>query len=499
MSVSVRTLPVPEVRLRTWDETSVSTWRSLSERAERLTVTAGTGRHFESVLAEARRLLLSGDTEGVAARIRDRRFSRAIATVWHESDDVARATFVAPVLRLYEDANPSRLTTVLLCSLLLKYFDTLDRWEPGLFTVATKVVSHAVDGQTHRNSNDVVETFRAAPSTFLDRRGPAELARTLLARRQDVYDWLLEHRLAGFADSRFGRTARDEYYLTAIRSADPSADNTEILEPVTREVLLRQSTETTDEDRLYFGHRVLTELTDHDTLRPSSSWVKAMLDIAGDPRQRQKAQWKTWWSAIPQVNLERAVRWVGGLDLRAFLDGIESFADDKGYEAMQRMFTRRKRLLEGLYDQGLVRDVRLILGDEIRMWVARSSTVDLIDAMRLEDKLMSATAIIYLDCGDFHIVEGTHNFKLNIFIGAAPEGLADRSRRWIQAAHIREDLPARHRANHGSRRHFSVTHHGFEWVRKSLDYLRVNGIRVDERSLMDANDYADLARRRAKW
>jgi hypothetical protein len=42
----------------------------------------------------------------------------------------------------------------------------------------------------------------------------------------------------------------------------------------------------------------------------------------------------------------------------------------------------------------------------------------------------------------------------------------------------------------------STAHQGFEWVRKVLDFLRDHEIKVDERGLMTANDYADLARRR---
>jgi hypothetical protein len=212
----------------------------------------------------------------------------------------------------------------------------------------------------------------------------------------------------------------------------------------------------------------------------------------------QSRAWRTWWSQVPRENLARATRWMSGVDLGAFLDGIEEYARVTANDAMQRMLERRKRLLTGLFEQDLVEDVRLVLGSDIRWQIQRSTRLDLRDVARLQDPGKHDTAVIYLDCGDFSLIEGSHNFKLHIYLGGGIPALADRSVTVFDGDFLRDTVPARHRAVHGAGSHRAVPHLGGDWIRKTLDFLASHGVDLDETGLMTPEDYDDLVSRRAQ-
>ena len=216
---------------------------------------------------------------------------------------------------------------------------------------------------------------------------------------------------------------------------------------------------------------------------------------------QQTPLWQLWWSKLPPDHVDRAARWMRGIDLKAFLNGVEQYAVETANEDMQRMLERRKRLLLGLYEQDRIDDVRLILGDGIRRWITRTVPFSL-DVTQLRGSSTHDTAVIYVHCGDFSIIEGSHNFKLHVYTDGAVEGISGRRSRAFAIDELRSDLPRRHRARYGDDSHFDVIHYvGGEWIRKALDYLHSRGVRVDERALMTAHDFADLSRRRAaaRW
>ncbi|WP_066462957.1 EH signature domain-containing protein [Sanguibacter suarezii] len=463
-----------------------------------MSANAGVGRNFAQLVAEARAALLAGDGVTLRRRLNERRFVRAVLTAWINDVSLARSTLSPETVRLLTAGGAtSRLATVQAATLFFTHFDQLDTWHDGLFGAVRDLVRGAVGAQRAGHVSTIIETIHRHDSFLLEQTGPLQLAQHLLTTGEDISSWFRANHLTAHADSRFGRTARDAYYLTLIERANAENGNHDFLRAVTSDVLSRQRTESTEEDRLYFGHQVLRALTAKTTRNPSSDWLTAVLEIGGDPRARQAQRWKTWWSQVPAENLERTVRWMRGLDLRRFLEGVESYALGKDDDAMLRMLERRKRLLLGLYEQDRVNDVRLILGDHIRTDIRHRTSSPLHDAARLRDASMADTAVVYVDCGDFWLVEGSHSFKLQVYTGGAVEGLTDRGVTRFSGADLRTTIPSRNAEIYGGRSLLIVAHRGLEWLFKFLDFLVYHGITVDERGLMTANDYAELQRRRA--
>lgn len=489
--------PVPRLDPPEWSDRVRGAWLERADRAAAIGRTAGTGRNFTALCDEARELLRSGAVREIGSRSAERRFVRAVVTVWLDDVELAESTMTSEVVRAVSaQARPSRLTTVSLGALFLTHFDRLDMWRPGLFVVLRDLVTRSVAVQAVGRRPDLVEVLRANADLVESGTGPVRLARRLVGEGSDAAAWFRQNHIYAYLDSRFGRLVRDSYYLELVGAADAENDGHRFLGPVTAEALARQKTEATDEDGLSFGHLVLTALTAKQTKHPSAQWLQAVLEIGGDPRLAETARWQLWWARTPELNRLRAVRWMQGANLRAFLDGVETYARETSNDSMLNMLERRKRLLIGLYEQDRVEGVRLILGDHIRQWINRSSEVRLGDVARLQDSSRQDTAVIYVDCGDFALVEGSHNFKLHIYIGGSLQALANPRKRQFSSTFLREDVPRWHSDTHGPENSAAIAHQGGEWIRKALDFLAEHDVVVDERALMTPADFADLGRRR---
>ncbi|MBO3084750.1 EH signature domain-containing protein [Cellulomonas fengjieae] len=501
MRTTLLDLPAPSLTLPPWSRAVHTTWSRRAERASALSRGAGTGRHFEVLLSEARSLLEAGDTDRIVGRAGDRRFLRAVLTVWNDDADLARRTMVPSLLgAMRPSGGYSRLTTITAAVLLFEHFDTLDEWHHGLFDALCTFVRDAVATQTVRRTSDLVEVLRSCDALLLEREGPRRLADHLVTVRSEPVLWFKENHLGSYADSRLGRVIRDAFYLAWIAAVDAERGEHRYLRHITSEVVARQRSETTDADGRYFGHHVLEALTAKQTRHPSASWLEAVLAIGGDPRMRETDEWQRWWPGVSSSGLTRATRWMQGVNLTAFLDGVEAYARNTYNSDMQRMLERRRRFLTGLYEQDRIDDVRLILGDDIRTWIRRNVPAAAQgDISRLSDTDRQETAVIYVECDTFSLVEGSHNFKLHVYAGGQLPELSDRRTTSFSAGELRIAIPNRFQRTHGEANFDAFAHDiAGAWLRKALDFLRSRGVRLDERALMTAPDYTELAIRRAR-
>ncbi|MCM0639531.1 EH signature domain-containing protein [Cellulomonas wangsupingiae] len=502
MRVTLLDLPFLRPALLSWDTNVNASWELKAERAVSLSDRIGVGGNFGALVAQARALLLTGQTELLASDARDRRFLRAVLTAWRDDPELARRTMKTDLLETIAPAGGcTRLTTVTAAGLLLEHFDNLDEWQAGLFRSMTSFVHHAAAAQEVRSTPGVIEALRAPRSFLLDPAGPSRLAEELAAVGSEPLLWFKQNHLGAYADGRFGRATRDAFYLEWIARADPESGDHSYLSRITEEAVARQRTETTGTDGRYFGHHVLEALTAKPTRHPSPTWLEALLAIGGDPRMRETPGWQRWWSRISGAGLARAQRWMQGINLTAFLDGVEAYARHTGNLDMQRMLERRRRFLIGLYEQDRIEDVRLILGDDIRMWIRRhvpAAAQD--DVCRLRDSSKSDTAVIYVDCEDFALIEGSHVFRIHIFAGGPVPEVADRRVRVFDGSDLRDTFPEHFTRAHGDGRYAAFSHDvGGAWLMKTLDFLRAQRVHLDEPALMERNDYAALERRRAGW
>ncbi|MGF0116028.1 EH signature domain-containing protein [Promicromonospora sp. Marseille-Q5078] len=444
------------------------------------------------MLGEARTLLESRRSEEIVARSTDRHFARAVVVLWSEEPRLAQRSMTPPLVDAVTAGPPSRQTVITLAALLLTHYDLLDDWHEGLFAAVTSAVDRAVGGTRHREHQDLVEVIRASGRYVTRVDGPQVLAGELVATGTTPENQPEARALCGNDQGRYARVLRNSYYLAQIHAADHTTDGHAFLADATA----RATTLRRDEDDRRFGIAVLTALLDKpDGRMPSASWVEAVVEVGGDPRHEQNPTWREWWAHVPDDLRARAVRWMSGADLRTFLAAVELFGIENGNVDLQRMFPQRQRFLMGLYESGLVRSTRLILGEDVRATVRRVTNLGLYDVPRFADPRRD-TAIVFVDCGDFHLVEGSHNFKLHVYLGEPEPVLTDPLHRSFTRDDLTKTVPYRHQQRHGESAFGAWSHHGSAWLWHALDFLRDGGVSLDESALVTRQDLAYVVQRR---
>lgn len=174
------------------------------------------------------------------------------------------------------------------------------------------------------------------------------------------------------------------------------------------------------EDEL-FGHRLIrTIISGFSMVNIHESWLKLIIDVAGDPRSsRFSPKYQKWWTRIEAELIKRFTKILSHDDILIFLDSIIEFAEQKN-PTMHRMFKSRRKLLYGLSLQNIFEESRLFLPES------------LIDHLRKEKPMLnlefvgrlygsSDKALIYLKTGSLEIIEGSHNCKIRVFSNSIPE------------------------------------------------------------------------------
>jgi hypothetical protein len=497
--------PTATFELPDWDESSRSSWTELVARASRQRRDAGGGRTFTVLMDEIRTAIDRGEIDTIVSRLHERRVARALVSVWTHDVERARVSMTPDLVTSVverQDPHPTRMLVRALVDLLLRHFDLLDTWTAGLFDATSEATRRAASLTPPARGRlllaDVADTARDRPEEILARSAPRRVAELLIQSGADgvprpLDDWIRERGLYGYDSGRFGLLVRQSVYLEQVARADHTAPaQLGFLEEITTKRVI----DAPGTGGLFFGHDVLEAMTAKTGGAPCDEWLEALVAVGGDPRLQRSSQWNRWWEPLPLAAREKAVRWMSVEDLRLFLEAVDTYARDNRKEDMLRMFPARKQFLWGLYTQGLVRESRVILGNRARASVQRQLGRLRTDVSSLTAR--SDTAIVVLDCGTFHLVEGSHSFKLWIFDGPARPILTDRSRRTFTPEMLTYTVPRDHAEHHraGNRAHVSITHHESTWQHHAVRYLVEElGVNLDPRSVMSADDYHRLKRR----
>ncbi len=497
--------PTATFDLPQWPDTALGSWTGLVARASRQRREAGGGRGFVALMDEIRAAIDRGEIDAIVSRLHERRVARALVSVWSHDVERARVSMTPDLVRQVvdrQDPHPSRLLVRALVDLLLRHFDLLDSWTAGLFDATSAATRRAATlAPAPRRVPafvDVADVAREHPAELLDRDAPRHVAGLLTASGpggipRPLDDWVRARGLQGYESGRFGLLVRQAVYLERIRRVDHTKPaGLEFLSEITT----RSVVEAPGNAGRHFGHDLLEAMTTRTgNGAPCDEWLAALVDVGGDPRLQRSAQWNRWWEPLPPAAREQAVRWMSAEDLRLFLEAVETYARETHNQDMIRMFPARKKFLWGLYEQGLIRETRVILGSQARASVQHQLgrlRVDVATLQKAHD-----TAIIYVDCGRFHMVEGSHLFKLWVYDGRPVDLLTDRGKRHFTREELRLVVPAEHARRHasGHNGHIGISHNGL-WQRRALDFIVEEvGVPLNLSRLLTREDYDDLKSR----
>lgn len=471
-----------------WPKETMQQWSSLAARARRIT-----NRVADVITGDRRdelaRLLRDGDLDAVRMRLADGAYVVAIAMLWSEPDGELRDSISPELLDLIRDHHSRipRLARAELISTFFVRFDALGDGAEGETTTRMAFDALAELLAREADSPDVRALF--------DREAPERLAAKLLDAGVEIQGAIRDLGLARYRGGRFLELLDNELYLERLRRI-PLGDDAPVLEEVRDERVYRAP----HRFGRMLGHQALEILIDRvGDEAPTPRWRDLVLEIAGDPRQTHGEQYATWWSVLGAERAAVVAAWVARTETEVFLEYLREVA--RSDEAMDRLFPPRKHLLEGLLRSGIVRRSRLILAPDVQRQLRAVLPPGSISvSARLLGGASRMRAMIYLDCGDFHLIEGSHNTRLFLYMGVPAAKLINPQVRSFEYEELTKHIPDQFARRWRAHRNAplagveDVWHQGL-WQRKVVEFVRARGIDVDPRSVMDANAYRTLVLR----
>lgn len=395
-------LPVIE-----WGAALIERWTVLVSKANQMEANTGNNDAFERMLAVLRNMGSSGRFDGLAELLKRRLTARALTWLWLNDEVMASRLLNPRLLEVLLEAQQPRLTRITLQQLAQLYFRRFDRLDDreGLRELLEQTLQQQLEKMPERKIQgavpDPLMTLKSE-GWLLGIEGPSKLASKVREDGRELGETLSSLGLQGFDDGRYGDICRAHFYLETLRHL-PLGE----WDPVMDELLKPSVSKAPFEGGKRIGHVALEILIDRIGQEPSDAWQNFILNLAGDPRIASTASnYREWWLPLGEARIQRVRGWLSKEDLRLFLQAVEQFGIETQNDDLQRMFPARKLFLEGLFKLKLIRNTRLLLGGKAQLSVKRILGKDVKTSFARMDGTMNDKAVIYLDCGDFHLVEG---------------------------------------------------------------------------------------------
>jgi len=322
--------------------------------------------------------------------------------------------------RLQRDwPQPSRLLLWQLIQLYLERYDSLD--SAALLATYLQHTLAGLGARPHESQD--LKIYRQQAATLFGKEGPGALLRA--ARRNEALAHGLSAALKAWAVpelSRYAQACKRRYYLAPLAELALGAAS-----PLFAELSDERVKSAPLEDELLVGHHAACLLMDKVLAAKADlpeNWRQLILNLMGDPRvPRSSPSFQAWWGRVDARYASAMRTWLSKLDLKLFLNILEEVARSHDRTDLLRMFPARKRLLEGLHAQGLIRESRLLLGKQAEKYIrAHFEAGDLPSFGQLSS---SDASVIYLNLQGIHLLEGTHFFQMRLYQDLPILGLAD--------------------------------------------------------------------------
>ncbi|AUZ75861.1 EH signature domain-containing protein [Aeromonas hydrophila] len=490
-------LPEAKSMATSWGLPTVNAWTELQTKASRMEGTAGHNDAFSQMLTLLRNMAISGRFEALPGLLKRRLTARALSWFWLSGDQYAERLLSPQLLSALLHAQQPRLTRITLQQLVQLYFrqfDLLDQHD-GF----RALLEQALLSQLEQLPEPRIATLRPNPLISLKQEGhkllglngPRQLAEQTLQAGRELGATFSELGLQGLDDGRYGDICRAHFYLETLRTL--SLDE---WSPVMDELLKPSVSKAPFEGDRCIGHAALEILIDRTGQEPSDAWQTFILNLAGDPRISSAAtNYRQWWQPLGEARIQKVRGWLSKEDLRLFLQAVEQYGIQSHNDELQRMFPARKLFLEGLFKLKLIRNTRLLLGNRAQQIVKGILGKEVKTSFAPMDGAMSDKAVIYLDCGDFYLIEGSHSFKIWVYLAPPSDILTTYEKRIFSHAALTSTIPAGYQKRYGNLPLASIVHTPHTWQHKVFTFLADNGIGLDMEQLLSRQDYQYQLRR----
>lgn len=489
-------LPPIDNRPLGWPTSVFEGWERALNRARQLEARAGSSDAFERVLVSFRDMVCTGRFDGLRALLARRMPARALTWLWlHDEVIGARLLNVRMLNTLVEAQHPrlTRLTLVQLVQLYFRWFDRLDERDKSAETGLRKILESHLLAQLQlipkprlqSQRPDALTKLKVEGHWLLQLDGPRALAEHVREQGSELAAAFESFGLSGFDTGRYGDICRAHFYLKTLRQLAPGE-----WDDVLDELLKPEVSKAPFEGDKRIGHAALEIMIDRSGDHPGDAWQNFILNLAGDPRIASSApNFRQWWLPLGEVRINKVRGWLSKEDLRLFLQAVEQYGIETRNTELQRMFPARKIFLEGLFKLKLIRNTRLMLGSTARQTVRKILGSEVKTSFAQLEGSMADKAVIYLDCGDFHLVEGSHSFKIWAYLAQPSEVLCSYDRTTYSHADLITTIPGQYRKLYPKLPYEAVVHTPHTWQSKVFKFLADNGIGLDVEQLLSKQDY----------
>lgn len=496
-------LPSTDLLVIDWPRGAIESWSTLTEQVKRLGGKAGNNDTYYETAEQLKRLARTMDSHALATLMRKRVAARAMTQLWLEDAGFRESMFSQQTLKTLVQQQQGELGILPLQNLIALYFrlfDELDQHGDGLREALELLLKQqlAVRFTTRRapapGQRDLLFILYTEGNWLLSIDGPKKLVNQVMQEGWELGEAFLHYELRGLDDGRYARICRAHYYLDTLKDIPQGQYH-----PVFAELLKESVSKAPYLDGKRIGHKALEILIDRSDSDPSEEWLAFIMDLAGDPRIAFTAKnFIEWWKPLGEARIEQVRAWLYKEDLRLFLSALEQYGNERGDEALQRMFPARKRFIEGLQKIGLVRGTRLMLGATAERAMKRILGNELkTNFIRLStENGMSDKAVIYINCGDFCIVEGSHSFKLWVYLRPPWDKLYSYGTRELSHSDLTLRAPEAYQRQYGYGAPFrDITHRAETWHNRFFEFLAEHGVHIDIEPLMFPEDYRNYLQR----
>lgn len=488
-----------KICLAEWDRSDFKVFAAANRRLSALA--RGAGRNSER-FARTRRNLLTAARAGtrmLCEQIRDPIDVRAVADILDSEDhqDIRLTPELTDHLRRPRPA----LTTLTLSLLVSAYCNRHDQLGgPGGLASLGGLIARQLELRKGRRGGGALHQLAEHSEMVFQGDAPRllfeEAKRTgHLERTVDACG------LAPYAQGRLVILTRCRYYIDSLKAIDVGENSP----------LLAQVSESKVYDARYdgdslMGHAVLSVLIRRaDEHHISDSWRGAILKIAGDPRvSPSHPLYQKWWARIDPKHVEKAKGWLTGFDLKLFLKALEQYGQAEGDLDLLRMYPARKRFLEGLIKQNLVKQSRLFISRSMEYYLKGAYKQKELPAYAIVKN--DQRSMIYLNIDGVHILEGSHNRAMygvprlpstSKILDADTNEFDERSLGMGLLEEFLREFMGVHRKPDKTDRNVLMKSHrpdSFSWQRTAIQYLKNHGVRINPEYLFSPEDYKAFKR-----
>ena len=351
-------------------------------------------------------------------------------------------------------------------------------------------ISYVINNQFKRYSSQEllfgIDKLQKVSLSIFKREGHTYLAKLAEEKNILLSDAAKEFNIP-IVDSTFYEECQQYYYISKLKKLYSNEDNEIIYEIQNKNIYDRKCS-----SNLRLGHiaiKILIDILIKSNSYPSELWLNTILIIAKDPRVPPSSQsYAYWWAQIDHIYAEKTSLWLAKADMELFLQIFKEFSMQQGDVDLRRMYPQREYFLRGLFKKKLVIGARLFLSKEASYYVDRHYNKDYKPHYIYIKGTQSGFAAFYINLGNVHIIEGTHNFQIRILSKLPPGSPLTSYIKSVDRYQITSGLINQYDKNYTDFERYEFRHTK-GWQFNVLSILNKYGFNIREDDIMSRQDF----------